>query len=344
MRTSDDYNYSASATGRADSGDGINSPGNSSFNPGGYPPQYYNQNPYGGYPPPKKPNNSGLIALISVLACIIVIGITILILMLTGVISIGNSDKQAAAPVVTAAPIPTATAVQQAPAVPAYQGSANTTVVAQKYVANVKYSIYLRSEPFENDSNIICEIPLGTQVGYIENTDNVFAKINYNGIIGYSKLQYLSDMPPYVSSNNTVSSYKYVANVKYSIYFRSAPAENDSNIICEIPLGTQVGYIETVDGTFSKISYNGTIGYVKTQYLSSSNPKSAKASSNTMTVVNVKYAIYLRSTPSETADNIIMEIPVGATVTYLGTPDSTFYKISYGGTVGYSKQEYLAFN
>lgn len=63
-----------------------------------------------------------------------------------------------------------------------------------------------------------------------------------------------------------------------------------------------------------------------------------------MTVVNVKHSIYLRSTPYETSGNIIMEIPVGSTVTYLGTPNGTFYQISYGGTVGYSKQEYLAFN
>lgn len=318
---------------------------NSNLNNGiGYPPQYYNQNPYGGYPPPQKPNNNGLIALISVLACIIVVGIVILILMFTGVISIGSSGRQASVPVVTAAPAPTEASAPQVPAVQVYQGSSNTTVVAQKYVANVKYSIYLRSAPAENDSNIICEIPLGTQVGFIENADNVFAKINYNGTIGYSKRQYLSDTAPYISSNNTVSSYKYVANVKYSIYFRSAPAENSNNIICEIPLGTQVGYIETVDGTFSKISYNGSIGYVKSQYLSSSNPNAAKSSSNTMTVVNVAYAIYLRSSPNETSDNIIMEIPVGATVTYLGTPNNTFYKISYGGTVGYSKQEYLSFN
>lgn len=65
----------------------------------------------------------------------------------------------------------------------------------------------------------------------------------------------------------------------------------------------------------------------------------------TMTVTNVKYAIYLRSTPSEASDaNIIMEIPVGSKVTYLDTPNNTFYKISYGGTVGYSKQIYLTFD
>lgn len=238
-------------------------------NNGGYP-QYYNQNPYNGYPPPKKSGNGGLIALISILSCIIVIGIVVLTLMFTGVISFGGSNQEAAS-VTTAAPTPEPAAAvpPAAPAAPpAYQASANTTI----------------------------------------------------------------------------SSYMYVANVKYSIYFRNAPIENDSNIICEIPLGTMIGYIEPADGVFSKINYNGSIGYVKTQYLSASSPSTSYSRSNTMTVVNVKHSIYLRSTPYETSGNIIMEIPVGSTVTYLGTPNGTFYQISYGGTVGYSKQEYLAFN
>lgn len=291
---------------------------------------YTPQPPYGGYMPPKKSSNGPLIAIICVLGGLIVIlGIVLLLIFTRTMISSVDTPEPAATAATAAAPV-----------IP----QENTAVVAQKYVANVKYSIYLRSEPVENDSNIICEIPLGTQVGFIENANTVFAKINYNGTIGYSKMQYLSDYMPNISANTTVSSYMYIANVKYSVYFRSAPAENSGNIICEIPVNTMVGFIETADNVFSKINYNGSIGYVKTQYLSSASPYSVHSSS-TMTVVNVAHSIYLRSTPSEASDsNIIMEIPVGATVTYLDTPDNTFHKISYGGTVGYSKQIYLAFN
>lgn len=294
---------------------------------------YPNPNPQYG----NNSSNSGLIAVIAVLSSLIIIGAVILVLILTNVISIGGNksaaDASSTAPAVTAAPQP----------IPA---PVNNTVISQKYVANVKYSIYFRSEPVENDSNIICEIPLGTQVGFIENANTVFAKINYNGSIGYAKQQYLSDYMPNISSNTTISSYMYVANVKYSIYFRSEPRENSGNIICEIPLGTMVGFIERADNVFSKINYNGSIGYVKTEYLSTIAPGISYSSvGSTMTVVNVAYAIYLRSSPSESSDsNIIAEIPVGATVTYLGTPDNTFYKISYGGMVGYSKQIYLSFN
>lgn len=289
------------------------------------PPQY------GGYMPPKKPSNGPLIAVICVIGgLILILGIVLLLVFTRSIIS---SDS-------TLAPTATAPTVTAAPVVP----QENTAVIAQKFVANVKYSIYLRSEPVENDSNIICEIPLGTQVGFIENSNTVFSKINYNGTIGYSKTQYLSDYMPNISANTTVSSYMYIANVKYSVYFRSEPQENSGNIICEIPVNTMVGFIEKTDTVFSKINYNGSIGYVKSQYLSSAIPHQAYSSS-TMTVVNVAHSIYLRSTPSEASNNnIIMEIPVGATVTYLDTPDSTFHKISYGGTVGYSKQIYLSFN
>ena len=163
----------------------------------------YNNNGYGG--PPKK-SNTGLIVAISILSGVILISIAVMCLIFTGVLSPGRqAANQAASVVATEAPTispATAAPAAQAPAappvqnVPSYNVSSNTTVVSYMYVANVKYSIYLRSLPEENDSNIITEIPLGTQVGFIENADSVFAKINYNGRIGYSKREYLSSVSP----------------------------------------------------------------------------------------------------------------------------------------------------
>lgn len=289
-------------------------------------------------------SNKGLIVAISILAAVIVLGIALIGFMLTGFVSFSSgSQEHESTSVVAIEPTQSPAPIAPAPVVP----ESNTTIVSYKYVANVKNSIYLRSEAVENDSNIITEIPLGAQVGYIESANSNFAKINYNGIIGYAKHIYLSDTMPYIpSTNTTVSHYVYVTNVKNSIYFRSAPAESSGNIITEIPLGTQVGFIENVDSVFAKIYYNGQIGYAKQIYLSSYQPNTySEPRSSTMTVVNVKNSIYLRSSASESSDaNIIMEIPVGSKVTYLGTPNSTFYKISYGGTVGYSKQIYLSFD
>lgn len=213
------------------------------------------------------------------------------------------------------------------------------------YVANVKNSIYLRSEPAENDSNIITTIPVGTQVIWHENTNSVFSEISYNGMSGYVKRDYLSSQRPVqntpnssYSANTTVSKYMYVANVKNSIYLRSSASENANNIITTIPLGTQVGYIERANSVFSKIKYNGTVGYAKTIYLADYYSSSYD---EYLTVYNVKHSIYLRSAPYENPNNIICEIPLGAVVRYIENAGGGFYKISYNGYTGYSKSMYL---
>lgn len=311
-----------------------------------YNQNYYNPNQYqnnGYYQNNKRSSNSSVIILISILSVVLIIAVTVLALVFTGVISLGSRSSSnistESSSQILLDPLPSASPA----AAPIPE---NTIVSAYKYVANVDYSIYFRSAPAEVDSNIICEIPLGTLIGFIENPDATFAKINYNGSIGYVKQAYLSSDYPIINNYINWNSPMRVVNVKNSIYLRSTPSESsDSNIIMEIPVGSTVYYQDTPNGTFYKIYYNGTTGYSKQDYLSFDMQSSYKSSSNTMTVVNVKNSIYLRSSASESSDsNIITEIPVGSTVTYLGTPNTSFYKISYGGTVGYSKQIYLSFN
>ena len=127
------------------------------------------------------------------------------------------------------------------------------------YVANVKNSIYLRSEPGENESNIIAEIPVGTQILWLENTNTVFSKISYNGMSGYVKRDYLSINEPQLnaanSGNTSIYKYMYVANVENSIYLRSSADGEANNIITTIPVGTRVGFIEHTNSIFSKINY-----------------------------------------------------------------------------------------
>lgn len=209
------------------------------------------------------------------------------------------------------------------------------------YVTNVKNSIYLRSEPVEDDKNIITTIPVGEQVVWIENTNIIFSKISYNGTNGYVKRDYLSTKKPplntVTSGNTAIYKYMYVTNVKNSIYLRSSAEENSDNVITTIPLGTEIGFIEHTNNVFSKINYNGTIGYAKTKYLADSSNNDYTY----LTVYNVKKSIYLRSEPRENTDNIICEIPLGTVVRYLGNANGGFYKISYDGYTGYSKSIYL---
>lgn len=146
---------------------------------------------------------------------------------------------------------------------PSYESAntGDTTVKSYMYVANVENSIYLRSSPKEVSGNVICTIPVGTSVGYISTTGN-FCKINYNGTIGYAKSKYLeNEYYPYTDYLMEVY------NVPNSIYLRSEPYEDASNVICQIPVGSYVTYINNGNGTFYYIEWNGYRGYAKAKYL-----------------------------------------------------------------------------
>lgn len=309
---------------------------------------YGNNANYGNYGyqqnQPQK-NNGGLIAAVSVLGVLVVAVAVFLILWFSGII--GKTEKSVEDN--TSAYVQQEEKKEEAPAPPTPAPEPVTM-----YVANVKTSIYFRSQPTEVDSNIICEIPLRTAISFIENVDAVFAKIIYNGQEGYVKREYLSSTmpaapaPSAADGNTSVSSYKYIANVKNSVYFRSQPTELDSNIMGEIALGVKVGYIERTNNVFSKIYYNGKYGYVKTQYLSSSSPGSSSSSSASggsvqsyVMVSNVKTSIYFRSSPSENSSNIICEIPVNTVVGFVERTNNVFSKIYYNGRYGYAKSEYL---
>lgn len=279
--------------------------------------------------PSQNGRNSAMVVLVSVLGTLVVVLLILGILLLSGAFPFDQYNSESsfdAVGLTTADP------------------STGTTPVTM-YVANVENSVYFRSTPVEDDSNIITTIGRGTAVTFLDNANEIFAKIQHQGQEGYVKREYLSSSIPTASpkpasaysGDTSVKYYTYVANVENSIYLRSNPSEGD-NIICTIPVGTGVGFIESTNSVFSKIKYGDLIGYAKSAYLSTSG--SSYRSDDTMVVCNVENSIYLRSTPAENPDNIITTIPVGSTVRYLGQ-SGIFYKISWNGYVGYGKAEYL---
>ena len=209
----------------------------------------------------------------------------------------------------------------------------DTDIVKYMYVDYVSQAIYLREEPTENSSNITT-IPLGTEVGFIKKIDSTFAMINYNGKIGYVKLEYLSDLKP----DTTVKYEMYIANVNESVTLRKAPSTN-GEAVCKILLSEKVGVIEETNAMFSKVRYGDRIGYVMSQYLSSSEPKTTI--SYYMYVDNVSKAIKLRKSPTENSDSYF-DISLGAEVGVIEEVNTTYAKIVYDGQIGYTKSEYLS--
>lgn len=253
---------------------------------------------------------------------------------------------------ITATPTPTPEAVQEKP-VSTPKPEVKEQPVQQKtpqyvtyYVVNCKQSITLRPGP-DVSSGEICQIPLGAAVSYIESAENGFYKINYNGKTGYSLASYLSTSKPsagasYVAvpAQTTTYGYEtyYVVNCKQSITLRTSPS-TEAGEICQIPLGSAVSYISAASNGFYYISYNGNTGYALASYLSSS---SGGSYYDTCRVVNCKQSITLRPDPDVDSGEIC-QIPLGATVSFVGTAANDFYEIYYMGNHGYALASYLEF-
>ena len=155
------------------------------------------------------------------------------------------------APTATAAPVTTAMPSPTAPPTPS--PTENTRIAAYKYIANLVTWCSFRSSPQEDSSNVIDRLYLGASVGYIESYNSTYAKVSYNGRIGYVMHRYLSDSPPDLG-NTTVLYDQYVMNSAGTVGFRSTPGGDDSAVVFQVDPGTRVGFIEA-SGNYARVAY-----------------------------------------------------------------------------------------
>ncbi|MEG2786814.1 MAG: SH3 domain-containing protein [Romboutsia sp.] len=206
-------------------------------------------------------------------------------------------------------------------------GGTDTTVKEQKQVT--ASSVNFRTGAGTNYS-VIRTLSKGTQVGYISES-NGWAKINYNGTIGYISAQYLGDIDS--GGGDAVASNKEVTGS--SVNFRQGPGTNYS-VIRTLSKGTQVGYISESNG-WAKINYNGTIGYISAQYLGDidSGGGDAVASNKEVTGSSVNF----RQGPG-TNYSVIRTLSKGTQVGYISESNG-WAKVNYNGTIGYMSAQYL---
>lgn len=151
------------------------------------------------YKPPKK-GNSGLVIAVSVLASILVIGIILVALFATGVISLGDKNAEE----VQQTEIVTETAPEQVVKQP-------VPVERTMYIGNCKSSVTLRVGPGTNFDEIR-QISLGEPVYVIEYTTDEFALVTYGSNRGYVMRDYVVSVRPQVWDYNEVEVQNFVAN------------------------------------------------------------------------------------------------------------------------------------
>lgn len=78
-------------------------------------------------------------------------------------------------------------------AILSYEDSFNVKAVV--YVANVEDTVNFRTLPSVS-SNVICTIPFSHAVGWISDQHDGFTRVEYNGMYGYIKSEYLAEEKP----------------------------------------------------------------------------------------------------------------------------------------------------
>ena len=210
---------------------------------------------------------------------------------------------------------------------------------------------------------ILLTIPKGTTLT-LQSVAGTWAKVSYGGKTGYVSTDYLQAVtvtPPVVPVTPTVPETTDKRITTGNLNMRSG-AGTTYGILLTIPKGTTLT-IQSVAGTWAKVSYGGKTGYVSTDYLQvvSVTPPVVPETPVTPPVVpetpvepetppvvpetpkvdirKTTYNLNMRSGPATTY-SILLTIPSGTELTIISL-EGSWAKVSYGGKTGYVSVDYL---
>ena len=153
-----------------------------------------------------------------------------------------------------------------------------STVEAASQIATVTENVNFRTGPSTSYSSITV-ISKGSSIEVLSTSGN-WVNAKYNGKTGYIYKDYVSNS---TSNSETTQTTKYV-NTTAGLNVRTGPSTSYAKI-ATLSYGQSVNVLSTSNG-WSKINYNGSTGYVSSQYLQSTKPSSSSSSNSGSTSVS----------------------------------------------------------
>lgn len=213
------------------------------------------------------------------------------------------------------------------------------------YVTLQSGSLNMRQEP-RATSNIVGRIPNGGVVTVLQK-DATWSQIKYNSQTGYVMTQYLRMTEPIPTDEATIAVVS-LANTNENLNMRMSPSTT-SAIVTRLRHGTILNVHER-NATWSKVSYQGMVGYVMNSYVrfqgtgtATVAPTAGPTAAPTDTwraYVNLSGGtLNMRSQPNVNA-SVVLNIPNRAEVTVTQLGDS-WCAITYGSYSGYVVRRYL---
>lgn len=237
-----------------------------------------------------------------------------------------------ASPTVTTAK--TATTTQKADGITNDDGTNTTKVYVNHYRVNIRKSA-------SSKSKLLGTAKKGDSFDRVGSV-NGWTKIVYGTGYAYISSQYLTTKSGSVTTATTASTTattatpgKTVVYVNNSYINVRAQASSKSKLLGKVYKGEKLYKLGTV-GSFTKIEYNNSVGYVATAYLTTG--KSDTGTTYTA-YVNNSYVNVRKAASSKSA--LLGKLYKGVAVTVVGK-SGNFSKIKYNNSYGYVATSYLS--
>ena len=228
-------------------------------------------------------------------------------------------------------------------------------------IVNVSSSLNVRSGA-STSSEVIGSLSGNSKVTIV-GEEGAFYKIEYKGSHGYVAKEYIKDITGSNNSNQGTTTPEKpstpettqktgIVNVSSSLNVRSG-ASTSSKVIGSLSGNSKVTIVGE-EGSFYKIEYKGSHGYVAKEYIKDITGSNNNSNQGTTTtpekpstpestqktgIVNVSSSLNVRSGAS-TSSKVIGSLSGNSKVTIVGE-EGAFYKIEYKGSHGYVAKEYI---
>ena len=217
-------------------------------------------------------------------------------------------------------------------------------------VVNCSEWVSLREMP-DTSSNRLTKVYLGELVTDCVASYNGFIYCEFNGKAGYILQQYL-EKTNFTYGDGLLGN-QMVVDVVENVSLLDSPSSS-GRVLKKVPVGAVVTSCVTAGGNFVFCRYQGTDGYIRSQYLHSADYTISSRSSSVVQkytgmypamrgpveVVNCSEWVSLRTKPSTSAVRVA-RVPLGTVVEDCLQVSDTFVYCCYRGVWGYIQKDYL---
>ncbi|MDS0526633.1 SH3 domain-containing protein [Clostridium sp. SHJSY1] len=213
------------------------------------------------------------------------------------------------------------------------QGTASGATSGTVKLQDISSSVNIRSGA-STDTSVVGSLTHGTVV-QILGTEGNWYRISYNGVVGYVRGDFI--VAGASSSSASGAGTIKLQDPSSSVNVRSG-ASTDTSVIGSLTHGAQVQILGT-ENNWYKISYNGGVGYVRNDFVVAGGSTGSASGTGTIKLQDPSSSVNVRNGAS-TSTSVIGSLTNGAVVQILGT-ESNWYKISYNGSVGYVRNDFV---